>query len=126
MDFPDIRPRSRAFTPGPAPVRSFRSLSGAVRRRAYGDRPNGHQLSLGYRCTRAVAYDFQQHYFENMTLTGFGLPDEVWADEDLARMRESLDLDACQWFWAGEPQSVAIEGFPGMREVSVNLLGEYI
>lgn len=47
--FPNLTPTSREFTLGDIPSTTYRSLSGAVFRRSFGNKPTGHSLKLTFK-----------------------------------------------------------------------------
>lgn len=73
--FPRIKPTTRAFKLGSFPVKTYRALSGATVKRAFGNRASGYELQLGFdNISDTITSQLLAHYngssggFERFTL----------------------------------------------------------
>jgi hypothetical protein len=123
--FPAYAPTKRQFNPGTYPQRSYRSLSGVVAKRTFGDRPTGATLSLDF---ENIADDkvvaILNHYrsqtavnqrFKVTATTMAGLNSNLTALADGS-------ADNLRWEYNQPPAVESIR--PGVSRVRVQLLGE--
>lgn len=76
--FPPITPTSRSFTPGIYPQRSYRSLSGVVTKRTFGNSPSQAKLDLSFdNITKLQAAIIVAHYRQQ---TGFNRRFLIYAE----------------------------------------------
>lgn len=122
--FPAIKPTTRAFKLGSFPVKTYRSLSGATVKRAFGNRAYGFELQLGFEnITDATTEQLLAHYngssggFERFTL-----PADLFAGMTDS-LRGYIQAPAnIRWEYAGAPEVESV--FTGRSRVSITLIGE--
>jgi len=122
--FPSYVPSQREFTLGVYPTKMYRSLSGAVSKRSFGNKPYSHKLDLQFtNVTDNITFDIVDHYEQTAGgFSRFSLPLSLFngiSSELTARLREPSTI---LWEYAAPPtvQSVHI----GISTVSVSLIGE--
>ena len=140
--FPSIKPTERNLSFGEYPVKTYRSLSGAVVRRKFGNRPYGATLDLSF--NNASQENFAaiySHYHEQAGgSNGFTIPKELladlFADSDLTNqlkagspylLLQSLgrgdgSSNTMEWFYAESP--AASSAGRGRNNISVKLVSE--
>ena len=130
--FPNIVPSSREFTMGDIPSVTYRSLSGAVFRRAYGNRQTGHRLRLEFRNIgdrsplkpdSGTAWQIVSHYNScNGTLESFRILNAVFRgmNNDLEGLIQAPSN--VKWHYASPPQVRSVQ--KGVSTVTVELIGE--
>lgn len=122
--FPRIKPTTRAFKLGSFPVKTYRALSGATVKRAFGDRATGYELQLGFdNISDDIAGQLMAHY--TITSGGFErftLPIQVFAGMNEALRTYILAPTSIKWEYAGPPEVQSV--FFGINRVSITLLGE--
>ena len=134
--FPHIVPTTRSFTMGDYPSKTYRSLSGSVFRRSFGNRQTGYTLDMTFRNigdseggtgellkNSGTAEEILNHYQDaDGTLESFTLPTRIFdgMDNDL----ESIIRDpaSISWRYAVPPQVQSVR--PNMSTVTVRLIGE--
>lgn len=122
--FPAIKPTTRAFKLGSFPVKTYRSLSGATVKRAFGNRAYGFELQLGFdNISDATTEQLLAHYngssggFERFTL-----PADLFAGMTDS-LRGYIQAPAnIRWEYAGAPEVESV--FTGRSRVSITLIGE--
>ena len=132
MAFPNIKPTTRSFTMGDYPSKTYRSLSGTIFKRAFGNKQTGYTLNLTFRNigdmselrTRSgTAKQIIDHYNDvDGTFSSFTLPARVFEDmdndfRDLIRSPSNIN-----WRYAQPPQVQSVKS--GVSTVTVNLVGE--
>ena len=132
MAFPNIKPTSRSFTMGDYPSKTYRSLSGTIFKRAFGNKQTGYTLNLTFRNigdtselrTRSgTAKQIIDHYNDvDGTFSSFTLPARVFEGmdndfRDLIRSPSNV-----KWRYAEPPQVQSVKS--GVSTVTVNLVGE--
>lgn len=122
--FPGIKPSDRSFRPGQYPVKSYRALSGAIVKRAFGNRAYGHELQLTFaNVTDTITAQFIDHY--NATEGGFErftLPSQLFAGMD-ANLRGKIQAPTqIKWEYASPPDIKSV--FSGLSTITITLLGE--
>lgn len=122
--FPGIKPTSRAFKLGSFPVKSYRALSGATVKRAFGNRATGYELQLGYdNISDATTEQLLAHYngssggFERFTLPADLFVGMTTTLRDYIQAPTSI-----KWQYAAPPQVESV--FTNRSRVSITLLGE--
>ena len=123
--FPEIVPTARNFRPGVYPQKSYRSLSGAVVKRTYGDSPYGAQLELEYdNIPDATVVTLLNHY-RNQTPANrrFNISASVQAGMSfpLSSIVNGYS-DGLRWEYANPPEVQSIR--PGFNNVRISLVGE--
>lgn len=119
MPFPNIKPASRAFTPGDFPSKSYKSQSGVETRILYGSRRTGGELSLSYEnVTNANAQSFLTHYGETKGTYGtFSLPAGPYAGTTGTLLNPGAGN---RWRYAEPPQVTSVKN--GYSTVQVKLV----
>ena len=122
--FPSIVPSGRSYSPGQLPVRSYKTLGGAVWKRSFSNTRLGHGLSLDFEnITDAEVEQIVAHYEDRGgSFYRFSLPAALFAgmsSELTGRMQAPPNI---QWAYAGEPKISSV--FPGRSTVKVELIGE--
>lgn len=132
MAFPNIKPTTRSFTMGDYPSKTYRSLSGTIFKRAFGNKQTGYTLDLTFRNigdtselrTRSgTAKQIIDHYNDvDGTFSSFTLPARVFEGmdndfRDLIRSPSNV-----KWRYAEPPQVQSVKS--GVSTVTVNLVGE--
>ncbi len=122
--FPEIKPTGRAFKLGTFPVKTYRALSGATVKRAFGNRATSYELQLDYQNVGdSVIAQLLAHY--NATFGGFTrftVPDALFAGMD-ATVRSYIQAPAgIAWEYAEAPTVQAV--YKGLSTVRVSLVGE--
>ena len=85
--FPEIKPSTRKFKMGDIPSKTYTSLSGAVFRRAFGNRKTNYTLDLTFKnildfsdVNSRTTTGILKHYDEaNGTFSSFTIPNPVFA-----------------------------------------------
>ena len=140
MAFPNIKPTTRSFKMGDYPSKTYRSLSGVIFKRAFGNRQTGYTLDLTFknvgdaaelRTHAGFAKQIIDHYNDvDGTFSSFTLAARVFEgmDDDLWHLLPGLkkDLPAnpsnVKWRYAEPPQVQSVKS--GVSTVTVNLVGE--
>lgn len=122
--FPSIKPSERSFRPGQYAVKSYRALSGAVVKRAFGNRAYGHELQLSFNNVKdSVTTALIDHY--NGTRGGFDrftLPAELFAGMDSALRSRIQAPTQIKWEYSGPPDVKSV--FNGLSSITITLIGE--
>lgn len=122
--FPSLKPTSRQFVLGTYPIKTYRSLSGALHKRVFGNRPLGHTIDLQFaNVDETVVNSVIDHYNgEYGTLNGFKLPTEVFAglSTSVTNLRFPTGLS---WFYAEPPQIESV--YRDLSTVTVKLVAEF-
>ena len=132
MAFPNIKPTTRSFTMGDYPSKTYRSLSGVIFKRAFGNRQTGYTLDLTFRnigdtselrSRSGTAKQIIDHYNDvDGTFSSFALPARVFEGmdndfKDLIRSPSNI-----KWRYVGPPKVQSVKS--GVSTVTVNLVGE--
>ncbi len=126
--FPALTPTARRFTPGIYPQRSFRTLSGVVARRTFGNLPYGAKLELEYSNVPDETVNTLLDHYHSQTATNarFRLSSNVTAAMSTAVAGELTGLAAnrgnLRWEYEQPPQVESVR--PGRYTVSISLIGE--
>lgn len=130
--FPEIIPSSRGFTVGDFPSVAYRTLSGAVFRRAFGNRQTGHRLTLEFRNIGEAGqikddsgnvYEILNHYSKcNGTLDTFKIPTKVFQGMEVGFGPLIQGPNDVRWHYASPPQVRNVRA--GVSTVRVELIGE--
>lgn len=129
--FPSLRPTQRTLNLGEVPIKTYRSLNGAVVRRAFGNLRYGYELTLTFENIKekdiSLIWD---HYLDNLNaLVGFDLPATIFTgyrtNAEIGRNEGLLSriqaLTAIKWYYTQPPQ---IEGvYRDISTVQVQLSG---
>jgi hypothetical protein len=122
--FPRIKPTSRAFKLGSFPVKSYRALSGATVKRAFGNRASGYELQLGFdNISDATTELLLAHYTGSSGgFDRFTLPADLFAGMTTTLRGYIQAPTSIRWEYAGPPEVESI--FTGRSRVSITLIGE--
>jgi hypothetical protein len=122
--FPEIKPTSRSFRLGAFPVKTYRALSGATVKRAFGNRATSYELQLSYdNITDDTTSQLLAHYngssggFERFTL-----PADLFAGMNDTLRGYIQSPTSIKWEYASPPEVQSV--FTGRSRVSITLLGE--
>lgn len=122
--FPGIKPAERSFRLGQYPVKSYRALSGATVKRAFGNRAYGYELQLSFdNIADAVTSQLIDHY--NTTYGGFErftLPAELFAGMDATLTDKIQSPTQIKWEYTSPPEVQSV--ITGRSTVTVTLAGE--
>ena len=123
-DFPSIVPTARSFQLGQYPIKTYRTLSGAVIRRSFGSRPFGHTLDLQFdNVPEATVNTIIDHYnTQGGGTLGFTLPATVFAGYSADLRNRAQNPTGIEWLYA-EPPSVS-SVLRDRSSVTVKLIGE--
>ena len=122
--FPGIKPSERSFRLGQYPVKSYRALSGATVKRAFGNRAYGYELQLSFaNITDTVTSQLIDHY----TGTGggferFTLPAELFAGMDATLTSKIQSPTQIKWEYTAPPDIKSV--INGISTVTITLAGE--
>lgn len=132
MAFPNIKPTTRSFKMGDYPSKTYRSLSGVIFKRAFGNRQTGYTLDLTFknvgdaaelRTHAGFAKQIIDHYNDvDGTFSSFTLPARVFEgmDNDFRDLiRNPADIN---WRYAESPKVDSVKA--NMSTVTVKLVGE--
>ena len=122
--FPRIKPTSRAFKLGSFPVKSYRALSGATVKRAFGNRATGYELQLGFdNIPDATTEQLLAHYTGSSGgFDRFTLPADLFAGMTTTLRGYIQAPTSISWEYAGPPEVETV--FTGRSRVSITLIGE--
>jgi hypothetical protein len=134
-DFPSlhnskiIRPTNREFSLGEYPVKVYRTMSGAIRKRSFGLFPSSYTMELEYAnvIEGIVAMFFDHYHGQQGSTLGFRIPKAVfdgYQDPIWERFAYSMNAQSIQWFYTESPRVVS--GFNGLSTVSIALSGELV
>ena len=122
--FPSFVPSQREFTLNNYPVKIYRTLSGAVAKRSFGNKPYSYRLDLEFtNVTDDVTFGILDHY--EQTSAGFfrfSVPSSLFngiSDPLAGRMRSPSHI-----LWEYESPPVLQSIHTGITAVSVRLIGE--
>ncbi len=122
--FPRIKPTTRAFKLGTFPVKTYRALSGATVKRAFGNRASGYELQLGFdNISDATTEQLLDHY--NGSSGGFDrftLPADLFAGMTTTLRGYIQAPTSIRWEYAGPPEVQSV--YTGRSSVSITLIGE--
>ncbi len=122
--FPSLKPTSRNFRLGDYPSKVYRSLSGAIVKRSFGNRATGYSLELEFANIQDSDLDkILDHYLgQDGTLLGFALPSAVVAGYDTSTGNKIRTPAGIEWFYAEPPAVESI--IKGISTVRVVFVGE--
>lgn len=122
--FPGIKPAERSFRLGQYPVKTYRALSGATVKRAFGNRAYGYELQLSFNnITDAVTSQLIDHY--NATSGGFErftLPAELFVGMSATLASKIQSPTQIKWEYVNPPEVKSV--INGRSTVTINLAGE--
>lgn len=122
--FPSLKPTSRNFQFGDYPSKTYRSLSGAIVKRSFGNRATGYSLELEFANIQDSDLDkILDHYLgQKGTLLSFALPSAVVAGYDTATGNKIRTPAGIEWFYAEAPTVESV--IKGISTVRIVLIGE--
>ena len=132
LTFPEMVPTTRSFTMGDYPSTTYRSLSGAIFKRNFGNKQTGYRLDMTFRnigdstqlrTNSGAAKQILDHY-ETVegTFQGFTLPEMIFSGMD-AGLRGKIQKPAdISWRYAAPPQVQSVKA--NVSTVTVRLIGE--
>lgn len=122
--FPSIKPAERSFRPGQYPIKSYRALSGAIVKRAFGNRAYGYELQLSFNnVTDTVTAQFIDHYYSTKGgFERFTLPAELFAGMDANLTSKIQAPTQIKWEYSSPPDVKSV--FNGRSSVTITLAGE--
>lgn len=123
--FPSITPTARSFSPGVYPQKQYRSLSGAVVKRTFGNQPYGATMELEYsNLPDASVVTLIDHYrLQTAANRRFRLSSNVTAGMGSSLIsRADASVDDLRWEYAKPPEIESVR--PGLSTVTISLTGE--
>lgn len=122
--FPGIKPAERSFRLGQYPVKTYRALSGATVKRAFGNRAYGYELQLSFNnISDAVTTQLIDHY--DATKGGFErftLPAELFVGMSATLASKIQSPTQIKWEYTNPPEVKSV--INGRSTVTINLAGE--
>jgi hypothetical protein len=120
----EIKPTNRSFSFGEYPIKSYRSISGAVLKRAFGNRAFNYSLQLEFAnvSDAIVSVIFDHYHGQGGPLNGFRIPSTVLSgmDSDLAGRIQRPE--GILWFYEAAPEVQSVP--PDLSTISFSLIGE--
>lgn len=128
--FPDITPTARSYEPGIYPQRSYRTLSGALVRRTFGNSPYGARLQLEFANISDDQVLTILNHYRNQTSQNKRFKINTAATNNALKgisNSSTIDIasgnaDNLRWEYTQAPQVRSIR--PGLSTVTVSLTGE--
>lgn len=119
-----IVPTTRSFTLGDYPTKTYRSLSGVIFKRAFGNKQTGYTLDLTFKNAKdAVAVKISQHYVDvDGTYGGFKMENKTFKGMDESLRALVKAPSGIKWRYAEPPKVQSIQ--PGFSTITVKLVGE--
>lgn len=134
-DFPHIVPTTRNFTMGDYPSTTYRSLSGAIFKRSFGNKQTGYALDMTFKnigdspttgelkASSGTAKQILDHFEQaEGTFLSFALPDLVFRGMDDALEGMIQAPSNISWRYAAPPTVQSVK--PNVSTVTVRLVGE--
>lgn len=122
--FPSIKPSERSFRLGQYPVKSYRALSGATVKRAFGNRAYGYELQLSFtNITDTVTSILLAHYTDTSGgLEQFTLPDAIFAGMTTTLKDQIQAPTQIKWEYVAPPEVKSV--INNISTVTISLTGE--
>lgn len=130
--FPSLRPTQRTISMGQPPIKEYRSLSGTIVRRSFGNKRFSYLVDLTFEnIPEASVSLIWDHYHDNQNLqNGFSLPDAVFSgystNEQIGRPEGVTSrvnrMANITWFYIEPPNVESVER--SRSTVQVRLSGE--
>lgn len=122
-----IRPTSRSFGMGEYPVQTYKTLSGKVVRRSFGNKASNFPLELSFEnVDEGVVNTIYDHYHgQGGSAEGFSLPSELFSGyKQSATQANFKNISDTLWFYSEPPnvQSTAL----GLSNVTVRFVGDLL
>lgn len=122
--FPALVPTARSFKPGEYPIRTYRSQSGVVSKRIYGNKSSNYELKLTFdNVDDEIARTIVDHY--NVVapqLEGFNLPNAVFGGMGSGLQARIQAPSNIKWSYASAPEIRSV--FADVSSIDVTLIGE--
>lgn len=132
QQFPKMVPTTRSFTMGDFPSTTYRSMSGAIFKRSFGNVQTGYKLELVFknigdvdelRSGSGTAQTIVDHYNNvSGTFQSFLLPLKVFAGTKAGLISKIRKPAKIKWRYAKPPKVQAV--YNGVSTVTVSLIGE--
>ena len=132
MAFPDIKPTTRSFSMGDYPSKTYTSLSGAIFKRAFGNKATGYTMDLTFknigdtaelRSLSGTVKQILDHYNSvDGTFKKFTLPDRMFAGMNSSLKGVVQAPSNISWRYAEPPRVQSVRD--SISTVSVRLVGE--
>jgi hypothetical protein len=122
--FPSFTPSQRSFKPGIYPQRSYRSLSGVVTKRTFGNSPSQATLEMSFNnVPDSTAASIIAHYNSQTAANLRFLVDNTLGGID-ASLTDYANgsTDNLRWEYSGPPEVQSVR--PGRSTITVSLIGE--
>jgi hypothetical protein len=121
-----IRPSARSFSIGEFPVKAYRSLSGAIVKRSFGNRASNYTLEVEFAAvSEQVLLAIFNHYQGQGGITSsFDLPDTLFSGYtgEFSSLMQSPSFGSNRWFYAEAPQVTSKPN--GLSDISVKFVSE--
>lgn len=119
-----IVPTTRSFTLGDYPTKTYRSLSGVIFKRAFGNKQTGYTLDLTFKNVKdAVAVAISQHYVDvDGTYGDFKMENKTFNGMDDSLRALVKAPSNINWRYAESPKVQSVQ--PGFSTITVKLVGE--
>lgn len=122
--FPNFAPSQRSFKPGIYPQRSYRSLSGVVTKRTFGNSPSQATLEMSFNnVPDSTAASIIAHYNSQTAANRRFLVDNTLGGID-ASLTDYANgsVNNLRWEYSGPPEVQSVR--PGRSTITVSLIGE--
>ena len=122
--FPSFTPSQRSFKPGIYPQRSYRSLSGVVTKRTFGNSPSQATLEMSFNnVPDSTAASIIAHYSSQTAANRRFLVDNTLGgiDASLTDYANGSENNL-RWEYSGPPEVQSVR--PGRSTITVSLIGE--
>jgi hypothetical protein len=123
--FPSYAPSQRSFKPGIYPQRTYRSLSGVVTKRTFGNMPSQSALDLSFDNVDdvTVAAIIEHYKLQTATNRRFNVSSTTMGGISSSLLAlANGSADNLRWEYNGPPEVQSVR--PGRSSVTVSLLGE--
>jgi hypothetical protein len=120
----EIVPTSRNFTFGDFPVKEYRSISGFVAKRVFGNRAFNYRLQLTFANVKqdVVAAIFDHYQGQGGTLEGFSIPNNLFSGYNDTIRSRMKDPRGVEWFYEASPEVESIS--TALSTISVSFVGQ--
>jgi hypothetical protein len=119
-----IKPTSRSFSFGEYPIKSYRSISGSVIKRAFGNRAFNYKLQLEFAnvSDAIVSAIFDHYHGQGGPLNGFRIPSTLLSGMDSDLTQRIQRPTGVLWFYEAAPEVQSVP--PDLSTISLSLIGE--
>lgn len=121
-----IRPTERSFSIGEFPTRSYRSLSGAVVKRSFGNRATNYTLDVTFGAVgEQVLIAIYEHYQQQQGVTmPFSLPETIFDGYSsyIEQIMREPEAGTNSWYYAEAPKITSKPN--GLSDISVRFMSE--